>query len=68
MGGVGRGAPGTCHGGKGELERGLPGPVNLPGDLGRKGSSDRVTNMLCAVIGLNLKLLQMRCYQPILVS
>ena len=31
----GGGVPGTCQGGKGELERSLPGPVDFPlGDLG----------------------------------
>ena len=65
----GGGVPGTCQGGKGELERSLPGPVDLPlGGLRRKGSSNTVINILCTVIGFHLKLLQPRCYEPILVS
>lgn len=65
----GRGVPGTCQGGRGELERSLPGPVDLPlGGLRRKGSSSTVINILCTVIGFHLKLLQPRCYEPTLVS
>ena len=65
----GGGVPGTCQGGIGEFERSLPGPVDLPlGGLRRKGSSNTLINILCTVIGFNLKLLQLRCYEPILVS
>ena len=65
----GRGVPQTCQGGKGELKRRLPGPLDLPlGGLRRKGSSNTLINILCTVVGFHLKLLQLRCYKPILVS
>ena len=65
----GRGVPGTSQGGKGELERSLAGPVDLPlRGLRRKRSSNTVINTLCTVIGFHLKWLQPRCYEPLLVS
>ena len=38
------------------------------GGLRRKGSSNTVINIICPVIEFHLKLLQLRCYKPILVS
>ena len=65
----GRRVPGTSQGGKGELERSLAGPVDVPlWALRRKSSSNTVINIICPVIEFHLKLLQLRCFKPIPMS